>query len=85
MRRQKNGEDGVFVFLPFMTSPDDLPESYHDRKTSGGGYGVLVNVGWVPIEEYKTHGLRNFKLPESENIDIINNELGKRYFERVNF
>ena len=69
----------MFVFLPFMTLPEDLPESFHENKLPGQGYGVLVNVGWVPIEEYKQHGLRNFKLPEPENMDIINNDLGRDF------
>jgi hypothetical protein len=64
------------VFLPFMTTPDDILESYNELSIPDQGIGVLVNVGWVPIEEYKESGLKNFKLPEPEKFDIINNNLG---------
>ena len=80
MRRKKDGKDGVFIFLPFLTTPTDLPESVHVNQNFNSGHGVLVNVGWLSIDEYKKNGLRNFKLPESEDFDIVNNELGNLGF-----
>lgn len=76
VRRKKNKEDGVFVFLPFITQNIETNEASQVNYHEGSVHGVLVNVGWVPLEEYKKNKLRNFKLPDPENFEIINSGLG---------
>jgi len=77
VRRKKDGEDGVFVFLPFMTKNIERNEASQVNYTPWKGHGVLVNVGWVPIAEYNKHQLRNFKLPDPENFEIVNSDSGR--------
>ena len=76
-RRNHLGEDGVYVFLPFITKNVDALEASQLNIDKGKGYGTLVNVGWIPLEEYKKNKLRNFKLPDKEDFEIVNNELSK--------
>lgn len=79
VRRQRNGKDGVFVFLPFYTIPHDKLEAVHVNEDIHRGRAILVNVGWVSIEEYKENKLRNFRLPDSEKFEIVNNEISNLY------
>ena len=55
----------------------DALEASQLNIDKGKGYGTLVNVGWIPLEEYKKNKLRNFKLPDKEDFEIVNNELSK--------
>jgi hypothetical protein len=80
VRRKKDGEEGVFVFLPFITRNMETNEASQINYYPGAGHGVLVNVGWVSLAEYKKNKLRNFRLPDPENFEIINNSLSKVFY-----
>jgi surfeit locus 1 family protein len=52
VRRRKDGKDGYAVFAPFITasenlSPDPTAPVEHPQIAE---HGVMVNLGWIPVE-----------------------------------
>lgn len=74
VRRKKNGVDGVYIFLPFVTEMIDKHESAEINMVGSFVKGVMVNVGFMSLEKFKKDGLKDFKLPDMPKVITVNNK-----------
>lgn len=73
MRRKRNGQDGVYIFVPFVTKTINKNESHQHPLLNDNSQGVMVNVGWMSLEDFEKNGLKDFKFPEMSKVIALNN------------
>jgi hypothetical protein len=74
VRRKRNGVDGVYIFLPFVTEIIDNHESAQVNMVGSYVKGVMVNVGFMPLKKFQRNGLKDFKLPDMPKVITVNNK-----------
>lgn len=50
VQKQKDGKDGYAIFAPFVTSHANNQSSPLVTFAPANASGIMVNLGWVPLE-----------------------------------
>jgi surfeit locus 1 family protein len=77
VRKTKDGRTGYCVFAPFVTAMDDYDLKKDTNANPMLEYGLMVNLGWVPIENKDDIEMGTEPIPpldateEAEDLDLI--------------